>query len=348
MPLQINGNSDFLEYINPKNAEALYEFIDSFNLISNYKDSLIKIYSKLQNIVSTQKEYIPENENALYMQILDSTEALTDLLKTISETNIYSLIYQNLFYGVDIDSKKRDSINSNFNLTIKSITYGLDIGTSIYLGDYVSAFNGIIQIVSQLNQKYNVPGLEKVYKSLLSSGAFLTEIVNAKDGKEVESILNTYSLSSASYRLKYKNSICITINSYIGAIYTADIDLNSGYKSNFGLFAPVGLSMSLKTEPGCMFSSFSIFLGLIDVGAIASYRYESSTAILPEINIKDIFSISYNNLFSISDSPFSIGFGIRLGPALREITTNGNIVIGNNPLQASVFAVVDVPIIKIY
>jgi hypothetical protein len=74
-----------------------------------------------------------------------------------------------------------------------------------------------------------------------------------------------------------------------------------------------------KNNPGG--KSFSIFVPLIDVGALASFRLsDDSSKVVPNITLANIISPGLYFYWGFGKCPISVGLGGQFGPQLRSIT----------------------------
>lgn len=199
------------------------------------------------------------------------------------------------------------------------------------------------------------------YADVSKYGSFLAALATAKTGAQAEAVLEAFVLPAGSSSVKRESAGNIALNAYIG--------LFSGYEqiqgiktspsfNSYGLTAPIGVSFSLGQRQ--LFtpwnsgghSSFSAFISLIDIGAVAAYRVKNdTTAQVPTITLKNIFSPGLFLSIGLPKTPLSINLGAQTGPSLREINHNSSVPTNDisNRLywRYSISLVVDIPMLNL-
>jgi hypothetical protein len=127
--------------------------------------------------------------------------------------------------------------------------------------------------------------------------------------------------------------------------------------------APVGVTISRghsifffgtkgwNTEKsGCAGWSSSLFLSVIDIGALASFRFKSPETVstVPQIKLKDIISPGIFFSLGIPKTPLSLNFGWQMGPLLRNVSDTLNTYYSQSYSRWSVGLCVDIPIFNFY
>jgi hypothetical protein len=95
--------------------------------------------------------------------------------------------------------------------------------------------------------------------------------------------------------------------------------------------------------------SFSLFLPIIDVGAITAYRLNQGNAQsdLPELSFSNLIAPGAYFLVNLPKSPFTIGAGAQFGPQARKITIN-NLEQTSGAWRYGLIATIDVPIFNLF
>jgi hypothetical protein len=158
------------------------------------------------------------------------------------------------------------------------------------------------------------------------------------------------------------------LNAYLGGYWGGEKirDLDKNYKSTYGLTAPIGVSTSFGNFPAKGWST-SLFVSLIDIGSIASFRFQTDTKKhvnapgdttttkvyeLPHVELKDIISPGAFISIGLPKTPLSINFGAQVGPNLRKVTVSDDTVTNDYSdrmyWRLSVSLVVDIPIVNFY
>lgn len=203
--------------------------------------------------------------------------------------------------------------------------------------------------------------LSMTIKSLLKYGTFMSAIIDAKTSDDVEAVIESAALPVGSARIKRESTFNIALNAYCGPymgyerVYDLDPKWMSIRKStinSYGLTAPVGISISYggNCKKAKNHSSYSLFLSVIDIGAIASFRFkDSTTEILPTIQLKNILSPGIFFSYGIPTLPISINAGWQMGPLLRKVDAQINEnTYSDRYGRVSLSICIDIPIVNFY
>jgi len=230
-----------------------------------------------------------------------------------------------------------------------------------------NAENTVSQVIAANNQvasaiKDKDPEAKEADQTLLEItryGAFMASMVDAKNSDEVAASIESVALPVGSSSIKRKTVCNISLNAYCGLFVGNEIikgvDENKPFKNfnSFGVTAPIGISISKGDRlffvmPAKGWSS-SLFLSIVDLGAIASYRFnDDKTEQVPEIQLKDIFSPGIFLSLGIPKTPISLNFGTQIGPNLRKVTINANDYSGKLYTRYSMSVCVDIPLLNLY
>ncbi|HXB40576.1 MAG TPA: hypothetical protein VNZ49_08540 [Bacteroidia bacterium] len=195
---------------------------------------------------------------------------------------------------------------------------------------------------------------------ILKYGSFMAAVVQAQNSDDVEAAIEAIALPQGSSRIKRESSANIALNAYLG-LYTGYEQIKGFDKcwttkyqkiNSWGLTAPVGISFS----KGFNHRSISLFISIIDIGAVASFRFgDTTTAQLPTIQLKDIFSPGVFLSYGFKKCPISFNIGAQAGPNLRKVSATG--ASSSNPyndyenrayVRFSASVVVDLPLLNFY
>jgi hypothetical protein len=189
---------------------------------------------------------------------------------------------------------------------------------------------------------------------ILRYGTFMATIVQAKNSDEVESAIEAFALPAGSYRTKRESCFAVELNAYVGgfmgyeAVRGKDRQLfGSGFyaTNSYGLTAPIGVSLSTSS---CGWS-FSGFISLVDIGAVAAFRFNSdSTSQIPTVHLADIVSPGLLVSIGIPSCPISVNFGVQMGPNLHSVSSTVNNYSGAVYYRYSASVCVDIPILDFY
>lgn len=190
-------------------------------------------------------------------------------------------------------------------------------------------------------------------KNLVKYGTFMASVVQAKTSDEVESAIEATVLPAGSARIKRSSCYDISLNAYVGLYYGVEriknldppLVLFQPTPNSAGLTAPIGFALSTGTRIG----SLSIFLSMIDLGAVASFRFsDDSTKQIPNVQLKDIFSPGIFLSYGIPEWPISINIGAQIGSNLRTVTATTKDLSKSMYYRYSISLCVDIPIMEIF
>jgi len=197
--------------------------------------------------------------------------------------------------------------------------------------------------------------------NLVKYGSFMAAIATAKTSDDVEAAIEAAALPSGSARIKRESPFNISINAYTGLFVgheSIDGLVDKTAFNSFGVTAPVGAAVSwghqlLFWGTGKHEWSTSLFVSVLDVGAIAAFRFKNdTTSQIPTIELKNILSPGAFLSIGIPKSPLSVNFGAQLGPNLRKINFNSELPSNdsNNKIywRFSASLCVDIPIFNLY
>jgi len=196
-------------------------------------------------------------------------------------------------------------------------------------------------------------------QKLFRYGTFMATVVLAQSSDEVADAIEAFALPTGSARIKRESYFNVSLNAYCG-LFAGLERQQFVYKENtpainaFGVTAPIGMAISwgsrkfLRPWNKNGHSSHSIFLSVIDVGAIASFRFENDTIkTLSKIELKDILSPGIFYSFGIPKTPLSLNLGYQITPFLRSVNTTDN-TFQNSYQRFSVSLLVDIPVLNFH
>lgn len=187
-------------------------------------------------------------------------------------------------------------------------------------------------------------------------GGFMATVATAKNSNEVEAAIEAFALPTGSASIKRQSPFNVSLNVYAGLFtgFEKIRGVDDKFKINsYGVTVPVGIAVSkghsvlfIPVKWGC---SSSVFISLIDIGAVAAYRFKDDTTVskLPTIQLKDIVSpgIFYSQGFG--KTPLSLNLGWQAGPVLRKVGLKEN-EFGKAYSRFSISLCVDIPLLNFY
>jgi len=186
-------------------------------------------------------------------------------------------------------------------------------------------------------------------KDFLQYGLFLANVLKARNPAEVKAAIRMVAMPPGSSQAKKESSFDISINSYVGIYGGEETLLNPGIsepsKPTYGLTVPVGISVSTGFR---RYGSLSLFMPIIDLGAVAAFRIETNQAVnLPNFNLQNLASPGAYLVYGFPNYPFALAGGVQYGPQLRKIERNG-LNIESPAYRYSVALTVDIPLFNLY
>lgn len=191
---------------------------------------------------------------------------------------------------------------------------------------------------------------------LMKYGNLAASIAKAENSDEVEKIIESIALPAGSSRIKRESLRNLALNAYVGMIAGGQ-DLpgegnTGGYKPYAALSAPVGLAYSWggkNSDKGKGGNSLTLFVPLIDVGALATFRFnDDSTAVASNIELKNIFAPGLFAYWGFKRVPLSFGFGGQLGPRLHDIDAGVTSTYDDYYIRWGATLAVDIPLLNFY
>lgn len=346
--IQFSNGSFFRDHM----ATAVNDVSPYIDLIMKFKDKCKDVEEAIGDIRDKKKADISYNE---YYRLFRS---ITDVLR-INE-DIEHL--PGLAITVPQHFKTFVAVAENCN----------ELFLDISLKKYSTGIMRLVMICDTLLQpaydKYpanktagvELPLYKNFRKYLIKYGTFIASIADAKNSDEVKAAIEAAVLPVGSASIKRETDFNISLNAFIGPYggweYLPKLKEKKGAASA-GVTAPIGLAFSWgnkklkETRNGKAVGgkSLSIFIPVIDIGALASYRLSNdSSNIASEVKLKNIISPGLYFYYGFGKYPISIGAGAQLGPQLREISATDINIDKNYYIRFALNLVVDIPFFNFY
>lgn len=209
----------------------------------------------------------------------------------------------------------------------------------------------------------------KVREAVLKYGSFMAAVANAQSSDDVKAALEATVLPAGSYSVKRETNFNVSVNGFVGPYggyeYLPALK-KTPWAPSAGFTAPVGIAFSWgninngqrretpvlrRRSNGSKIGgqSISVFVSLIDIGAVASFRLgNDSSKVSSEIKLKNIVSPGLYLYWGLPKYPVSIGIGGQIGPQLRRVTASNVDIDENYYLRFGLNVVVDIPFYNIY
>jgi hypothetical protein len=210
--------------------------------------------------------------------------------------------------------------------------------------------------------------IEDFKMGLLKYGPFIASVSQAQNSDDVEKAIEAAALPSGSSRIKRETSFNVSLNAYTGLFVGHETIVgltDNQFINNYGITAPIGVALSTGSHSFLFLCpkneghwSYSLFVSLIDLGAVASFRFQNNDSVsqIPTIHLQDIFSPGIFLSVGIPKCPLSVNMGVQMGPNLRKVYVEDK----NNPgeyingyensvyWRYSLSLVVDIPVFNLY
>ena len=183
---------------------------------------------------------------------------------------------------------------------------------------------------------------------LLKTTTIFSEIINAKDEKEVYSAIEDMFSPKESYMIKRKNKSTFTVNGYVGlfAGYQFVQSQPSDYKNSFiyGVTAPIGLTYSGKR--------FGTFVQFLELGNLVNHYLWSSSdySHKQKVSIKELFSPGVKFLFNIPKTPFVAYTGADF-VQVDKYLNNQQLIVNNRAIDLIQWTIgfkIDIPFYTVF
>jgi hypothetical protein len=387
--LTINGNS-FGTFVTPDNKAGLIAiFKDLLDIYQNVQGGLSAIKAKvdggkaltaddieyitstslkvLQSVLKDISTFAKLDETAVSQAnaILVACQSMLDVAKNISQSNYSSAVMNFLIMSEDLLSVKQNlGIGTTTTASVKANLTTVSVAVE---NSTIPNKDKIKKQIDKANNKIQSTtatfDAEGLLQKLLKYGSFMAAMAEAKTQDDLTSALDAAILPTGSSSIKHYSSFSISVNSYIGAGYNVE-RYNSGDPSHvkvslptLGVSLPVGVGFNWGFR-GNIIGSGSLFISVIDLGAIASFKLNSPDNVsgksLPDFTWQNLLAPgAYLVLGRILNTPLAIGLGAQKGPQLRSISydaTNGSSINLDDKqvLRFGGFLSVDIPLFNIY
>lgn len=186
---------------------------------------------------------------------------------------------------------------------------------------------------------------------LLKYGSFMVSVVEADNSDDVAAAIENAALPSGSSSIKQFSSFSVSINAYLGFFGGLSNKTNTSSQNIYsaGITAPIGLAASWGINSNIV-GAFTVFVPVIDLGAIASFRLnDDTTQALPQLALVNIVAPGIHLIAGrIANTPLSLGVGYQMAPRLRSISGTNADVISDNEWRWSVSLLWDIPMFNVY
>lgn len=241
----------------------------------------------------------------------------------------------------------------------------LSLFENIFAENYGSAIRNVVQLLSitwglhnqtsKSSPKSRRRDREKIKSAVLTYGSFMANVVEARTADQVKAAIRAVAVPPGSSSVKRHTWFNADLNAYLGlggyweTLRADNLPSDQKHSTALGLSVPIGLSFSMGQVPmGRKRQAFSLFVPILDLGAVTTYRInQDPPSELPRLSVSNLFAPGAYVLWNIQKSPFSLGAGFQLGPQLRKITLDGQLVNASAWRYGLTFAI-DVPVFNLH
>lgn len=233
----------------------------------------------------------------------------------------------------------------------------LDAASKMTAGQYAEGLRLVLEASARLGHDKELPESVRRFVPLF------VDLASAQNAGDVKRALENAAAPVGSWKRKHKE-FTWGLNGFVGGIggiellpFTEGITASPGVGTAGGVLASVGIDFSGPIYKKCTWSH-GVFISLIDLGQLTWSRFsnlqeaksgEKATAnVAPEVNFAQIFSPGLYYHISLGDSPFTIGVGSSLAPALRSYTFQSTMAPSERALsilRIGAFVAVDITIL---
>lgn len=197
-------------------------------------------------------------------------------------------------------------------------------------GENRSAISSLLRLMATLSKELEKNAGSEKRAQLLhffeEYGDFIAGMVDAKTKEQVEYLLKSLADPPGSSRTKRTHNITVGINSYVGVSAGREFWKRSAgaefADQDFLMLAPtvpVGFTVSkLLGRSWKHPQSFSLYISLLDLGAMMTYRLPSTEYGSYKLTYKNVFKPGLQLHWNIQRTPFYLGAGWQMGAQFRE------------------------------
>ena len=261
-------------------------------------------------------------------------------------TAVLSLAEIGIEINCQIAEIKHQTIDTQFVQGIKHLN---ELNYDIRQKRYSAAVGDLLYVI-----KYLLPEVANNpdrYAKIMKYSQFVATVSEAENSQQVADAIDAVALPPGSSKVKKQNYFSAAINAYTGGAFGGERLEGRGENAFVAMSAPVGVSCSwrlskTKKSPG----SFSLFVPVIDVGALVSFRLKDpESSDLPTLEWSNLLSPGLYAVYGFPKNiPISLGFGAQRGPNIRKITSGTLPPKSASAWRYGVFLAVDIPVFNLY
>lgn len=332
------GGKSLKDLILPEASNGAFATTSKMDDFTDYIESLAAKISIVQEHISMLKDKRKQGDKLTFVDYNSYLVTAVDVVEIGLDIS--------MFVGADASQKVQEIIS--FAKTTTKTT--LEISENVTAKQYGLALVNSVALINTVlpNSKFKT--------EIIEYGNFMVAVVNAKSSQEIVQALEVAALPVGSYRIKRSSKFSVSFNSYAGlsgayeVLKSSDEHLD-GKDAFRGIFAaPIGLAINFGNveKTGDNGWSCSLFVPVIDLGAVVSFRLGDDQDALPELNLNNVIAPGGYLVFGFKNTPISLGLGVQRGPKVRKISEGQVVLNESNSLRFGGFLAVDIPIFNFY
>jgi len=260
------------------------------------------------------------------------------------------------------------NISDQLNTTFKTLPF------SSHYGTFVNVAGDVSNLFLDINKKNYAPGvmrLVSIYDSILRPaytdqqfaaykdfrkavikyGTFMAQVAQAENSDDVKTAIESVALPTGSASIKKHSSVNISLNAYVGPFYGSQkLASEKEAKSTFGVYSPVGFTLSTGLRTGAAPASLSLFFSVIDIGALTSFRFSDTSSLAGDVQVKlsQIVAPGIHAVLGFPRWPISLGVGHQWMPLLSKVEQDQAVLYDSKGTRWQVFLAVDIPMLNLF
>ena len=358
---KVDKVTDSIHLLNRANMltvhDAFYDYIDVSLDVMEYAFSIGTLFD--ERLDFSQYTLLARSANDLYRNIYkqEYTPAINNLVDILEQTK--ALVDENRVDIPESTVKLLDSLGVKLNVKNKKEWKKKSLTTIDNYLKSPAAKKSYVESLQDVKAWYYWNQLDSKLLKISQYGLFMANMANAQTPQEVASIMDNATLPVGSSSIKKNSTYNVAIQSYLGPyVRFGEIDNTNAWTSQFGVTAPIGIAFSKGF--GGNNGSLSLFLSLLDLGAIVDYQLKAETTTTPggldTTTIHKDYKVELGQIFSPGTYlvygfpwrlPLSFGLGGQYGPGLGKIEDDNNVVINNPAWRWNAFLAVDIPLFNL-
>lgn len=257
--------------------------------------------------------------------------------------------------------------------------YKIDSARESNVKNYLDTWKGVKSDSAYWSLCKDCILLDRTTQTVSQLGSFLAQVSEAHTSKDLSKVVEKFAMPSTSYKVKKSQLWGIYLNAFVGPYVGMEFVAEEDQGVVYGLSAPIGITWSVSTRkhlakvrvPNCkphksldlvsrdgrvVYHSegklkylgktpWNITLGVVDLGAVVSYRFKDQSSAPHQFKFEQFFSPGIHIAKGINGTPLVASFSMVYTPLLRRV--------GDDPRQKSVVRaqvglLFDIPLGKIY